>query len=75
MIETQVLLDTMSKVQEFNAACQKHIGEVTVYSGKYIVNGKSIMGLYSLDLATPIKVDFEGEIEEEIKPIIGQYVI
>ena len=81
MIETIVLIDTMEKIKKFNVACQHHIGDVTVCSGrniadgkelyKYRIDGKSILGLYSLDLSTPVKVEIEGDIDEELKSVIN----
>ena len=71
--EVRVLLDTMQKVTEFCNACQKHMGEVEVYSGRYVVNGKSIMGLYSLDLSVPVKVDFHDEVSKEVGKIVEKF--
>lgn len=71
--EVRVLLDTMQKVTEFCNACQKHKGEVEVYSGRYVVNGKSIMGLYSLDLSVPVKVDFHDEVSKEVGEIVEKF--
>lgn len=71
--EVRVLLDTMQKVTEFCNACQKHKGEVEVYSGRYVVNGKSIMGLYSLDLSVPVKVDFHDEVSKEVGKIVEKF--
>ena len=80
MIETIVLIDTMEKIKKFNVACQHHIGDVTVCSGrniadgkelyKYRIDGKSILGLYSLDLPTPVK----GDIDEELKSVINEMI-
>lgn len=84
MIETIVLIDTMEKIKKFNVACQHHIGDVTVCSGrniadgqelyKYRIDGKSILGLYSLDLSTPVKVEIEGDIDEELKSVINEMI-
>ena len=71
--EVRVLLDTMQKVTEFCNACQKHKCEVEVYSGRYVVNGKSIMGLYSLDLSVPVKVDFHDEVSKEVGKIVEKF--
>ena len=71
--EVRVLLDTMQKVTEFCNACQKHKGDVEVYSGRYVVNGKSIMGLYSLDLSVPVKVDFHDEVSKEVGKIVEKF--
>lgn len=73
--EVRVLLDTTQKVNEFCDACQKHLGEVEVYSGRYIVNGKSIMGLYSLDLTMPVKVEFHDEVSEDVGKIVDKFRI
>lgn len=42
MIETIVLIDTMEKIKKFNVACQHHIGDVTVCSGRNIADGKEL---------------------------------
>ena len=49
MREARVLLDSVQKVKQFSNICQKHVGDVIVYSGRYVVDGKSILGLMSLD--------------------------
>lgn len=40
--------------------------KVTCKSGLYIVNGKSIMGLFSLDLSKPIEVTLDTDDTEVI---------
>lgn len=41
---------------------------------KYRIDGKSILGLYSLDLSTPVKVEIEGDIDEELKSVINKMI-
>ena len=36
-------------------------GDVDLESGKYKVDGKSILGIFSLDLRQPIKVTYNNE--------------
>ena len=36
-------------------------GDVDLESGKYKVDGKSILGIFSLDLRQPIKLTYEEE--------------
>jgi phosphotransferase system HPr-like phosphotransfer protein len=36
-------------------------GDVDLESGKYKVDGKSILGIFSLDLRQPIKVTYDNE--------------
>ena len=50
-------------------------GDVDLESGKYKVDGKSILGIFSLDLRQPIKLTYEAEVGaeklfEQLKPFI-----
>lgn len=54
-----IYLDNFNKVKDFVAAVRDIPGEVTVTSGKYVVDGKSILGIFSLDLTQPLFVEFE----------------
>lgn len=55
-----VLLSSINDVKQFvNAACSMPC-DIDVVSGRYIIDAKSIMGLFSLDLAKPIKVEIHG---------------
>lgn len=53
----KVLLDTIPKVKKFCGAAQKFMHDVDITSDRYKVDGKSIMGLFSLDLSKPINVN------------------
>lgn len=59
MITQAVRLSTIERVQSFTAAMGEFGFEVDLSSGRYIVNGKSIMGILSLDLGHPITVTAE----------------
>lgn len=56
MIQESIHLPTVARVQEFTAAMREFDFEVDLASGRYVVNGKSIMGILSLDLTHPIQV-------------------
>ncbi len=50
-------------------------GDVDLESGKYKVDGKSILGIFSLDLRQPIKVTYENadgadKLRESLKDFI-----
>lgn len=52
----QVLLSSVADVKDFVDAASACPSEVDVLSGRYVVNGKSIMGLFSVDLSAPVTV-------------------
>lgn len=47
---------SIKDIYDFVAEMQRVIGEVWIEQGPYRVSGKSIMGIFSLDLASPVKV-------------------
>lgn len=75
MVELTILINQLSDVKNVVEAFSKCKGEVSVYSGRYIVDGKSLMGLFSLDLSKPIKVEIDGVIPVETREMITPYVI
>lgn len=74
-MEFKIKLNDTNDVRNFVHICEKHIGAVTVNSEKYIVDGKSIMGVFSLDLTNPIMVKFENEVSKNIIDELNNYCI
>ena len=64
MIQKILMIDTLQKVKDFASITQYFTEEVTVTRGKYVVDGKSLLGLYSLNLSLPITVIYH-DIDEE----------
>jgi len=55
-----VLLSSIADVKNFvKAACVQPF-DIDVVSGRYIIDAKSILGLFSLDLTKPIRVEVHG---------------
>ena len=60
MKQTKVIkLDTVDKVKTFTARAIMYPGDLTAMNSRYIVDGKSIMGLFSLDLSEEITLTTE----------------
>lgn len=55
-----VTLASITDVKHFVDAASRCSCEVDVLSGRYIIDAKSIMGLFSLDLSKPVQVEFHG---------------
>ncbi len=60
-------LNSIEKAKDFAdiAACVPC--EVDVCSGRYVVDGKSLLGLFSVDLSKPVRVIVHGTEEEQEK--------
>ena len=54
-------LSQFHSVKEFIAISQNCISEVLLTSGKYTVDAKSILGVFSLDLSNPVNLICEDE--------------
>lgn len=64
-----IMLNTIEDVKKFVQEMNNLPYGAKVHSKGYIVNASSIMGLFSLDLSEPVKVEFDEELTwEDIEP-------
>ena len=70
MKETKIMLKTIQDVRDFVNCVVTISYEVDLIQGRYVVDAKSIMGIFSLDLLAPITVvahsDNAGEFFDKI---------
>ena len=59
-----VCLSSIDDVKQFVDAANRCVSEVDILSGRYVINAKSIMGLFSIDLAKPVRVEVHGTNED-----------
>ena len=76
MKTVQISLDSIDKVKKFVNAVNRLDGDFDLVSGRYIVDAKSIMGIFSLDLSRPIELQIHSEagIEETMK-VLKPYLV
>ena len=55
-----VNLPTLEDVKSFSRLANQIECEIDVCTGRYVVNAKSIMGLFSIDLSAPVQVQVHG---------------
>ncbi len=74
MEKFNISLSSINDVKNFVNIVTKYDFEIDLSSGRYIVDAKSIMGIFSLDLSKPIAVEVHGENCEnllaELKPFM-----
>lgn len=58
-------LDTIDKVKGFVNDIRNFHGEFDLISGKYVVDAKSIMGVFCLDLTKPLTLRITSYVEED----------
>ena len=65
MKSVQISLDSIDKVKSFVNAVNRLEGEFDLVSGRYIVDAKSIMGIFSLDLSRPIELQIQSASDND----------
>ncbi len=72
MKSMQISLQMASQVKTFVNVVQKYPFDIELKSDRYVVDAKSILGIFSLDLSKPITVEIHSndcqELIEELKP-------
>ena len=70
-----ISLKSINDVKDFVNIVNKYDFDVDLSSERYVVDAKSIMGIFSLDLSKPIKVQVYSENYEEfyneMKPFLS----
>ena len=74
MVSKAVDLHKVEDVKRFVEIVTPYEDDVTLCSGRFVVNAKSILGILSLDHRNPITVDFDGENSGLMK-VLEKYAI
>lgn len=78
MKESKVILNSIDDVKEFVAQANKCVFDVDLLSGRYAVDAKSIMGIFSLDLTKTLTLVIHDDSEkaddflDDIKQFIAE---
>ena len=66
-----IRLNSINDVKDFVNLVSRFSFDVDLTSGRYVVDAKSIMGIFSLDLAKEIKVDIHSDDCDEFLDALG----
>ncbi len=64
-MEFQIKLSTVEQIRNFINKVERYSFSIDLKSGRYLVDAKSIMGIFSLDLLQPITLIAETEENNE----------
>ena len=73
----KVSLNSIDKVKTFVNHINSFDFDFDLVSGRYVIDAKSIMGIFSLDLSKPIDLNIhaEGDSLQEVLKILAQYEV
>ena len=77
MKEFIVSLNSVDKVKRFVSVTAGFDTEIDVVSGRYVIDGKSFMGIFSMDLSKPllVRVHENGERAEQIMKMFQEFTL
>ncbi|MFI3236863.1 MAG: HPr family phosphocarrier protein [Lachnospiraceae bacterium] len=76
MQTVQISLNSIDKVKSFVNEITKFDYDFDLVSGRYVIDAKSIMGIFSLDLSKPINLNVHVEDNAaEVMNVLAPYII
>ena len=71
-----ISLDTVEKVKGFVNTVSPLDGDFDLVSERYVVDAKSIMGIFSLDLTKPLSLKIHDDaVAAKVMPKLEQYIV
>ena len=76
MKTVKISLNSIDKVKAFVNEISKFDCDFDLVSGRYVIDAKSIMGIFSLDFSKPIDLNIyaDGAALDTVMAIVGKYV-
>lgn len=74
MRKINVLIDAPEKAEKLCKILNSHRSSFDLAKGSYAVDGKSILGIYTMDLSAPVTLIIYDE-EDFVEKEIGEFVV
>ena len=76
MVTVKISLNSTDKVKSFVNDLTKFDSDFDLVSGRYVIDAKSIMGIFSLDLSKPIDLNIREEKNlDTVMKVLEPYII
>ena len=76
MKTVQISLNSIGKVKSFVNAITQFDFDFDLISGRYVIDAKSIMGIFSLDLSNTIDLNIHNETDtDKILEVLKPYIV
>lgn len=75
-MQARIRLDSIDKVKDFVRIAESFTGDIQISSGRHTVDGKSILGILSLNLEDALVMDVEsGDTPSKLLQEVEPYLI
>lgn len=75
MVEFKVKISTINDVKKFVNTVSKYDFDVDLISGRYAIDAKSIMGIFSIDLSKELVMKAHTDNAETVKADLSEYIV
>ncbi len=75
MTSVQIKLTSIQDIRNFVDTVTKYNMDIDLSSGRYVVDAKSIMGIFSLDLLNPITLTAHGDDCDALMADLASYIV
>lgn len=76
MKTVKISLNSIDKVKNFVNEINRFDSDFDLVSGRYVIDAKSIMGIFSLDISKPIDLNIHSDKElTEILDKLSSYIV
>lgn len=75
MTEAKIHINTIDDVKNFVSLVTKVDYDVDIVSGRYAIDAKSIMGIFSLDLSKDLELKIHSDNCEDFLDEIKDYIV
>lgn len=75
MLNYTIMLNTINDVKQFVNTVSKYDFDVDLVSGRYAIDAKSIMGIFSLDLSKPIRIELHTDNADSITDDLKAFIV
>ena len=76
MKTVMISLNSIDKVKSFVNDISKFDYDLDLVSGRYVIDAKSIMGIFSLDLSKPIELNIHAaDSADDVLSVLAPYIV
>jgi len=72
MTEKTILIGSIEKGKELSKIANKFEQDIDIVTGRYIIDAKSILGIFSLNLWSPVTIILHSSDETVIKSFVAE---
>ena len=75
MTKVTISLQAINDVKEFVNIVMRYDFDIDLVSGRYAIDAKSIMGIFSLDLSKPIELNAHTDEPDSFLKAISMFIV